>query len=144
MKVKFKKLKLLPFSLILLIIGSLYYLLSRQPIIASSYLHLEFIHLELIQSSFNYLPSFVHQLAFILLTWLALNRTHMWFSILTWLIINSLFEVGQLFTREEISFLPNLLIQYFHNGTYSHGDMIAIFFATLVAYIIIKQQKKAL
>ena len=141
MKLVLKKYKLIFFTLGLLLIGSLYYLFFRQPILASSYFGIEFVHLELFTPTFNYLPSFIHQLTFILLTWLALNKSHMWFSIFFWLSINSLFELGQLLSKKDTSYLPNILQKYFQNGTYSHGDVIAIFLATFVAYIIIKKGK---
>lgn len=142
MKTHFKQHQLLFYSLMLLIIGSLYYLFFREPIIASSLFGLESLHLTLYAPMFNALPSFLHQLAFILLTWLALNRSHMWGVILFWLLVNGLFELGQLASKHNTYHLPQILENYFQNGTYSHGDMIAIFLATLVAYIIIKNQKE--
>ena len=94
-----EKYKFIFFSLGLLLIGCVYYLFFRQPTIASLYLGIDFMHLELFTPTLNSLPSFIHQLAFILLTWLALNKSYMWSAILIWLIVNSLFELGQLYKQ---------------------------------------------
>ena len=141
MNLKFKQHKLLLFSLMLLTIGSLYYLLFREPIMATKLFGLDSLHLALFSPSFNSLPSFVHQLALVLLTWLVWDRSHQYFALLFWLVVNSLFELGQMVSNIDLWYLPRVLEMYLINGTYSHSDMIAIFFATFVAYIIIEKSK---
>jgi len=117
------------FSIGLLILGIGYYLLFRTPILASEWLNVEFLHQELsLPFSINWLPSFVHQLAFVLITWLTLEKKHKWFSLLFWLGMNVTFELLQMFPTKNYMFL----------GTYSHEDMIAIFVASWFAYILMK------
>ena len=113
----------------LLLIGITYYLLFRSPILASSWLGVESLHQNFsLPLDIDWLPSFVHQFSFVILTWLVLERRHQWFSLLFWFSVNTLYELFQ---------IDNYLIR----GTYSHADMIAIFIATLFAFFIIKDKK---
>jgi hypothetical protein len=45
-----------------------------------------------------------------------------------------LFILGQALPSEYIHYFPNLLVNYFQNGTYSHGDMLALVVANFLAY----------
>ena len=136
--------RLFLFSMSLLFVGFFYYLLFRQPVLGSYYLGVTSWHREWLSDSFFYwLPSFVHQLSFVLLTWLALDRKHKWFALLFWMFVNSIFELGQSsFWANDTLFLPKVIEEYLKNGTYSSGDMGAIFVATFVAYLIIKHIEK--
>ena len=117
------------FSIGLLILGIGYYLLFRTPILVSEWFGVEFLHQQFsLPFSINWLPSFVHQLSFVLITWLTLERTHKWFALLFWLGMNVTFELLQMFPSNN----------YMISGTYSHEDMIAIFVASLFAYILMK------
>ena len=118
-------------SIGLLVLGILYYLLFREPIITSQYLGLESLHINLpLIINFDWLPSFVHQFSFVLLTWLALERTYKWFALLFWFSINVGFELIQI--------LP--ITNYIFAGTYSHADMVAIFIATYFAHIMMEEK----
>lgn len=125
--------KLFWLSIGLLALGIAYYILFRTPILASTWVGVESIHQNFsLPIAINWLPSFVHQLGFVLLTWLVLERKHKWFSLLFWLGMNVVFELLQLFPKHN----------YFISGTYSHEDMIAIFVATVVAYILMKEKNE--
>jgi len=118
-------------SIGLLIVGISYYLLFRSPIITSQWLGLESLHQEFkLPIALDWLPSFIHQFSFVLLTWLALDRTHKWFALLFWLIVNTFFELIQILP------IKNFIL----SGTYSHTDMISILVASLLAYIIIQKK----
>ena len=120
------------FSIGLLGLGIGYYILFRTPILFSEWFGIESIHQQFkLEIAVDWLPSFVHQLAFILITWITLERKHKWFSLLFWLGMNITFELLQMF--------PNS--NYIVSGTYSHEDMIAIFMASLVAYFLMKESK---
>ncbi len=91
----------------------------------------------------DWFPSFVHQFSFVIFTWLALERSHLWFSLLFWFITNTLFELGQAMPSEYLNYFPKVIADYFKHGTYAHEDMLAIVGATLVAYVVmIKYEKK--
>jgi len=131
------------FTLSLFTLGIFYYWLVRDNTLLSEYLGVTHYSKELILFNIDWFPSFVHQFSFIIFTWLALERTHLWFSLLFWMILNSLFELGQSLSSEYIDVFPNILANYFKQGTYSHGDMLAIVVASFLAYfLMIKYQKK--
>lgn len=120
------------FSIGLLLLGIGYYLLFRSPILFSQWFEVEFVHHQFdLVLKVDWLPSFVHQLAFVLMTWLVLERKHKWFALLFWLVMNVTFELLQLFPNHN----------YIVAGTYSHEDMIAILVASIIAYILMKEDK---
>ncbi|MCK5725778.1 MAG: hypothetical protein KAH22_03000, partial [Thiotrichaceae bacterium] len=82
-------------------------------------------------------PSFVHVYSFSLITWLALGKKRIAFSILLWSSINLLFEVGQTANKVNFVSLPSFVENYFSYGVFSWLDIIAIFLAAISAYITI-------
>jgi len=124
-------------------LGLGFYLMFREPVSFSLWMGLENFHLHGSLPFFNWFPSFVHQFSFVLFTWLVLERRYLWFSLLFWFVVNVLFELGQALPSKYVLYFPNLLANYFQNGTYSHVDMLALVGASLLAYILmIKYQKK--
>lgn len=129
-------------AILLLMIGIGYYLLFRTPIIASYWFGVQEWHSRFGLYTLGWLPSFVHQFSFVLLTWIALDKTHESFAIWFWLMVNSLFEFGQILKGEVLGYFPNVIANYFKNGTFAGEDLVAIWIATLIAYGVIKFNKK--
>jgi len=137
-----QNLKFFLFTFGLFILGILYYWLVRDSTIVSEWLGISH-YKEEISFHIDWFPSFVHQFSFVIFSWLALERKHLWFSLIFWFILNTLFELGQALPSEYIHYFPNFLVNYFQNGTYSHGDMLALVVASFLAYgVMIKYQKK--
>ena len=138
-----QNLKFFLFTFGLFILGLLYYWLLREPTIVSEYLGISHYSKELMLFRIDWFPSFVHQFSFTIFTWLALERTLLWFSLLFWFVLNILFELGQALPNRYTDYFPNFLANYFKNGTYSHGDMLALVVASFLAYIVmVKYQKR--
>ena len=123
------------------LIGVAYYWLFRNHILASDLLGIKLLSLK-VPFKIDWLPSFIHQYVFIILTWYALNKKHKWLAIFIWLIINISFEILQALPLKYIYFLPKVLIDYSQYGTYSKLDMLAIFVATIFAYLTINHHDK--
>ena len=96
----------------------------------------------------NSLPSFAHVFSFILITsgLIAYQKRGYILICLFWFIVDSAFELGQKFNTLIIEFIPGWLggIPFFENtgnyfmlGTFSFGDMAAIFIGTIAAYFIL-------
>lgn len=124
--------------LVNLIVGIGFYIIFREPVMASIWLNLEECHLEKQTVLFNWLPSFVHQFSFVILTWLSLKKSYLWFPLLFWFFINLFFEMGQAIPNDYSSHFPKIIADYFKNGRYSHEDILAIVTATIVAYVLMK------
>lgn len=137
-----KKYFLWTVSLVSLLIGIGFYLIFREPILASTWLGVEEFHLAQQLSWFNWLPSFVHQFSFVLLSWLVLEKNYKWFVLVFWLGVNGLFELGQALPNEYANYFPQVIRDYFKYGTYSHEDMLAIVVATVVAYTLMNKYEK--
>lgn len=129
-------------ALLPLFIGAIYYLIFREPIFASTWLGIEALHFKKYLMFLNWLPSFVHQFSFLMISWLAVEKQYIWYILSLWFIINITFELAQGVKSEYLYFLPNILEKYFKNGTYSHEDILAIVLATIIAYIIMNKYKK--
>jgi hypothetical protein len=129
-------------SIISLLLGIIFYIVCREPILVSLWLGIEEYHIHNYISWLNWFPSFVHQFSFVLLSWLALGKEYKWFVIFLWFCINTLFELGQAMPNEYANYFPKVLADYFSHGTYSHGDMLAILLATVVAYMVINKYEK--
>lgn len=130
------------FALLSLLIGIFYYLVFREPILVSTWLGVESYHLQKQLLWLGWLPSFVHQFSFVLLSWLVLEKKYKWFVLSLWLGVNGLFELGQALPTMYVQGFPRTIANYFENGTYSHGDMLAILGATVVAYGVITKYEK--
>jgi len=138
-----QNLKLFLFTLFLFLLGIFYYWSVRDSTIVSEYLGINHYTKELTLFRIDWFPNFVHQFSFTIFTWLALERTLLLFSLLFWLVLNILFELGQALPNGYTDYFPNFLANYFKNGTYSHGDMLALVVASFLAYVVmIKYQKK--
>jgi len=122
-------------------LGFLYYWLVHEPTIVSEYLGIAHCKTELNLCRIDWFPSFVHQFSFVVFTWLALGKTHLWFSLIFWFLLNSLFELGQALPSEYCDDFPNLIANYFKHGTYSHADMFALVVASFLAYILINKKR---
>ena len=141
-----QNLKLFLFTVGFFTLGILYYWLVRESTVVSDYLGISHYTKEIEFFGIDWFPSFVHQFSFVIFTWLALERSYLWFSLLFWFITNSLFELGQAMPSEYLNYFPKVMAEYFKHGTYnSHKDILAIVGATLVAYVVmIKYEKKEL
>jgi len=93
----------------------------------------------------NSLPSFTHVFSFILITagLIAYQKRGYILICLFWFFVDSAFELGQKFNTLIIEYIPGWLggIPFFENtgnyfmlGTFSFGDMAAIFVGTIAAY----------
>jgi len=83
----------------------------------------------------NSLPSLAHVYSFSLATWLASGRKNGLFSSFLWVIINVAFEFGQMLPSNQLSGFPDILNNYFSNGSFSWFDIAAIFLGGLAAYL---------
>ena len=138
-----QNLKLFLFTFGFFILGILYYWLLRESTVISEWLGIGHYTKEINFFRIDWFPSFVHQFSFIIFTWLALEKKHLWFSLLFWFIINILFELGQALPHEYANYFPKVLADYFNHGTCAYDDILTILVATAVAYIVmIKVQKK--
>ncbi len=121
-----------------LLLGLLYYLFMRENTLFLGWLG---IRGEVIWHTssdlLSALPTFLHVLAFSLLTWVLLNLEYPLFSTLVWVGINLLFELLQLLPAKEAGVLPPFLYRYAVNGTFSGLDVAAIFFASMVYFSIV-------
>ena len=129
-------------ALLPLLIGTIYHLIFREPIFASTWLGMEALHFQKHLTLLNWLPSFVHQFSFLILSWLAVEKQYTWYILFLWSIINITFELAQGLESKYLYYLPNILEKYFKNGTYSHEDILAIVFATMIAYTIMNKYTK--
>jgi len=129
-------LKLFLFTFGLFLLGVFYYWLLREPTVVSNYLGISHYSKILMLFRIDWFPSFVHQFSFVIFTWLALERRYLWFSLLFWFLTNTLFELGQALPSKYLHYFPNFLANYFQHGTYSHGDMLALVVASLLAYMV--------
>ncbi|HIP37134.1 MAG TPA: hypothetical protein EYG85_09805 [Crocinitomix sp.] len=128
-------------ALITFFTGILYYLLFREPTLLTTSIGIRSFSLG-VNPLLGWFPSFVHQLSFILLSWLAVDRQYPWQILFTWLTINIVFEIGQGLDQVYFINFPHVLQLYFQRGTYSHSDILAICIATVVAYIIMNKYTK--
>ena len=128
-------------ALFLLVVGVLYYLLVRDSIVASRWFGISSWHQNFIAIRVDWLPSFVHQFSFVILTWLALDRKYIYFPLGLWFSINIIFELGQALPKDYRCYFPKVISDYFKYGTYSESDMYAIFVATIMAYFYLKKQE---
>jgi hypothetical protein len=136
-----KTLQLLLFTIVLFLIGILYYWWVREATIVSEYLGINHYEQE-ISFRIDWFPSFVHQFSFVIFTWLAVEKSYMWFSLIFWFITNTFFELGQALPQKYSDYFPQSIANYFRQGTYSHEDMLALVVATLVAYLVMIKYKK--
>jgi len=103
----------------------------------------------------DYLPTFIHTLAFILITAAVLRP---WSKLLpgicaAWFFIESLFEVGQLATHDSriVAAVPagfdgvpvlEATANYFIRGTYDPLDLVSIGLGGVIAYAVIRISKR--
>ena len=98
----------------------------------------------------NSLPTFIHVLAFALITAGLITRQKMGYMIvcLFWFTVDALFEVGQALTLNEtiIKIIPNwfsdfLILEnsknYFLHGHYDWFDMLSIALGSMAAYVLL-------
>lgn len=147
--------KLLPLICALgaLTIGILVYLFDRQA--GDIYFIPDWIYLAKTNSPVfgqlgNYLPTFIHVYAFILLTYVVAPSIRLVIPIcVSWFIIDSLFELAQIASIAQtisvsipawfsgVPFLENVE-GYFLHGTFDYLDIISIALGTLGAYLTIR------
>jgi len=146
-------------GLLVLILGSLVYLVDRPPgqtyfIYESSFdISLYNTFPNLFGTIGNILPDFSHVFAFILITAgiLSTNKTGCVVLTVFWFFTDILFEFGQKFGPaaadlvpawfESIPFLKNTSV-YFQNGTFDWLDMTAISAGSLCAYFVLIKTMK--
>ena len=137
-----------------LAVGIAVYLFDRQP--ANVYFIPDWIanliHISPIFGSIgNYLPTFIHVYAFIILSALVLQPTRkQLFMVCTfWFVIDCLFELGQMTSVSEsvLNFIPGWFsnipflentASYFLNGTFDILDLASITLGTIAAYLTIR------
>lgn len=136
-------------GLLLLLLGSLVYLLDRNP--DSVYFIPSWLSQWSPYQSFygkfgNFIPTFVHPFALILLTaaFVELKKHNIIGICLTWLLIDSLFELAQMTVVAQwlIGIVPsftNVPIlentrNYFLYGTFDVLDLVSIVLGTMAAY----------
>jgi len=140
-------------AIITLCIGVLVYVLDRQ--VESVYFLTEWLSLnnkpiDFFGSVGNYLPTFIHVYAFILLTVAvaAPSVINSVFACIAWFTIDSLFEVGQidsiaqwilLHTPDWFSGIPFLenTTDYFLSGTFDVLDLVSIAIGAIAAYLTV-------
>lgn len=145
-------------ALISLCVGVLVYVLDRQ--VESVYFLTEWFSLNnepihLFGSAGDYLPTFIHAYAFILLTVAVATPSiiNAIFACMAWFTIDSLLEVGQidsiaqwiaLHTPDWFSDIPFLenTTDYFLTGTFDVLDLVSIAAGTLAAYLTFKLAEK--
>jgi len=99
------------------------------------------------------LPSFAHVFSFILITagLIASKKRGFIIICLFWFFVDSVFELGQKFSTMFIKFIPDWFASipflentggYFVRGTFSFGDMAAIFIGTITAYFVLIKTRK--
>lgn len=134
-----------------MVVGILVYLLDRQP--SNIYFIPDWFNLEKTSSQVfggigYYLPTFIHTLAFILLTAAVVHpsRIQMIFICISWLVIEALFEVAQISLIAQwianhvpsvflgIPFLENTTA-YFIHGTFDYLDLVSILAGAVTAYL---------
>ena len=146
-----------------LFIGILVYLVDRPPdqtyFVDKSPVNISLYHIlpGLFGIIGNSLPSFAHVFSFILITagLIASKKRHFIIICFFWFLVDSVFELGQKFSTMFIKFIPDWFAsipflentgEYFVRGTFSFGDMAAIFIGTISAYfllIITSERRKA-
>ena len=137
-----------------LIIGILVYLVDRPPD-QTYFVDKSFVNISLYLSLPNLfgiignsLPSFAHVFSFILITagLIASKKREFIIICLFWFLIDSVFELGQKFNSIFIKFIPDCFASipvlentgdYFVRGTFSFGDIVAIFTGTITAYFLL-------
>jgi len=137
-----------------LLFGILVYLVDRPPdqtyFVYKSNVNISLYHIlpNLYGIIGNSLPSFAHVFSFILITagLIASKKREFIIICLFWFLINLLFELGQKFSAMFIKFIPGWFTSipflentrdYFIRGTFSFGDMAAIFIGTITAYFLL-------
>lgn len=145
-----------------LLIGALVYLIDRPPDLTYFvYRYGIFLSLHNVISAMfgpigNFLPDFIHTFSFILLTAGILScgkKAGILISI-SWLLIDSAFELGQLYSSAALKLVPAWFSRipfleategYFRRGTFDFNDITAVFLgavaACLVVFITMKQGK---
>ena len=142
---------LIIFSLVALLVGGLVYLTDRPSesiYFFPTWLTLSSWKIHLFGDSGDYLPSFLHVFAFILLTVVCLTPSKRQLVIIcaSWLVIDSLFEIAQSYPVaqwiamslgnrfDEIPVLENL-VPYFLNGVFDVTDIFSIAAGTIAAFL---------
>ncbi len=121
-------------------IGILYYYFLREPIVVFSWLESDNFYIpSSITQYFDFLPTFVHVFSFSLLTWWAFGNSHEILSIMMWVFINLIFEIGQALPSKYLIYFPDIIKSYCINGTFAYDDIISIFVAGGLAYLVIKK-----
>lgn len=147
-------------GMLILLIGTLVYLIDRPPdqtwfiSVLPFHFSLYNIYPPLFGPLGHVLPDFLHVIAFILLTagFVAGGRRRYLVICLFWMVIDGAFELGQKYSTQAAGLVPDwfdgiFLLKntrhYFLHGVYSHHDMIAIIAGAVVAYpILIYSQDK--
>ena len=137
-------LKLIALAFLSLGLGTLIYFIRPT---GSSYLNLSGSNLNLSFAAalpwLGSLPSFIHVLAFSLITAVAvgLRKRTILLSCLSWFTVGGLFELGQLGAFSKLlQNLPTGLGNYFQAGTFDPYDLIACALGAGVAYLILGQK----
>ena len=138
----------------ILLLGILVYLVDRPPdqtyFVNKSIINISLYHIlpNLYGIIGNSLPSFAHVFSFILITagLIASKKRGFIIICLFWFFVDSVFELGQGFRSLFIQFAPDWFASipflenttdYFVRGTFSFGDMAAIFIGTITAYFML-------
>lgn len=142
------------FGILLLLIGTLVYLIDRPPeqtwfvSILPVQISLHNVYPPLFGRLSNFLPDLLHVMAFIFLTAGIVDggRKSCLVICLFWLVVDGGFELGQKYSSQAARIVPGwfegiFLLgktrNYFVNGAYHHHDMIAIVAGAVIAYLIL-------
>jgi hypothetical protein len=118
-------------------LGFLYYYLLRNPTIVQDALGWESLAISWEYSKYlNWLPSFAHQFAFSILTWLIFGCSYRLFSILSWMLINIGAEFAQGVSPNVAKNLSSSLEFYASRTTFAYEDIVAILAAAILAWFI--------
>jgi len=132
-------------SLLVFMIGILFYYFFREPTIVANYLGIDGYRIaSKYVVYFNSFPSFAHVFTFSILTWLIFEQSNATFSILFWMILNLFFEFIQYFDLSSFNWIPKVVQDYSKYGTYSNMDIVAIFIAAICAKIVVNTKKSSI
>lgn len=94
----------------------------------------------------GWLPTFVHVLAFSLLTWLALGRRDGLLACTLWGVTNATFELGQALSVGLIQHLPEFLNlrDYLIHGVFDPFDLAACAIGAWVAWIMTQNSRRTI
>jgi hypothetical protein len=141
-------------GVVCLLIGALFYLIDRPPELTyfvhryGIFLSLHNVFSEMSGTIGNSLPDFIHPFSFILLTagMLSCGKKAGILISISWLLIDSAFELGQLYSSTALKLIPAWFSRipfleategYFTKGTFDFNDIAAVFLGAVAACFVV-------